>query len=477
MSSINTNLASLYAQKNMSRLNSAMPTAVERLSSGLRINRARDDAAGLGIAEKIATQVRATTQSMKNANDAISMVQAAEGSLSEVSSMLQRMKELTIQGRNGSYNSSQRKTLTDEIFALRDEINLIAERTTFNGLSLLKSALNTSINIDTGMDANFAAAGLGAGAGTNSTGILMASAVTLTNVKLTNANAGKYLFRSSTGHITIEAISSTTGLTGVSQTIAFADFATEESGNADGFSASNGFSLASSATVTLNFDRLGIKFEMTNTNSVATKVEGFTNYAVSADITTAASLQSLTGVGKTITISAGTTQAEFQAGANTRDTFAVNGFKDIRIFDRNLNGDATEGGVQDGMTGDQITKANADYRVFSRLNEILKDMAPQTDDVLTATYFTDLANRLEDVIVSVTEIRSGLGAQNNRIEFAIGNIQAQTENMTAAMGRIRDTDFASETANLTRLQILQQAATAMLSQANQMPNVVLSLLR
>ena len=459
----------------MSRLNSAMPTAVERLSSGLRINRARDDAAGLGIAEKIATQVRATTQSMKNANDAISMVQAAEGSLSEVSSMLQRMKELTIQGRNGSYNSSQRKTLTDEIFALRDEINLIAERTTFNGLSLLKSSLNTSVDINTGLGGNFVADG--AGKGTASTGILMASAVTLTNVKLSNANAGKYVFRSSTGHITIEAISSTTGLTGVSQTIAFADFATEESGNADGFSASNGFSLASSATVTLNFDRLGIKFEMTNQNSVATTVEGFTNYAVSADITTAASLQALTGVGKTITISAGTTQAEFQAGANTRDTFAVNGFKDIRIFDRNLNGDATEGGVQDGMTGDQITKANADYRVFSRLNEILKDMAPQTDDVLTATYFTDLANRLEDVIVSVTEIRSGLGAQNNRIEFAIGNIQAQTENMTAAMGRIRDTDFASETANLTRLQILQQAATAMLSQANQMPNVVLSLLR
>jgi flagellin len=133
--------------------------------------------------------------------------------------------------------------------------------------------------------------------------------------------------------------------------------------------------------------------------------------------------------------------------------------------------------VQDGLTGDQITAANADYRVFSRLNEILKDMSPQTEAVLTASNFTDLANRLEDVITTVTEIRSGLGAQNNRIEFAIGNIQAQTENMTAAMGRIRDTDFAAETANLTRLQILQQAATAMLSQANQMPNVVLSLLR
>jgi flagellin len=115
--------------------------------------------------------------------------------------------------------------------------------------------------------------------------------------------------------------------------------------------------------------------------------------------------------------------------------------------------------------------------VFSRLNDTLKGMADQTEAVLSADNFTDLSNRLEDVIVAVTEIRSGLGAQNNRIEYAINNIQAQTESMTAAMGRIRDTDFAAETANLTRLQILQQAATAMLSQANQMPNVVLSLLQ
>jgi len=152
----------------------------------------------------------------------------------------------------------------------------------------------------------------------------------------------------------------------------------------------------------------------------------------------------------------------FQAGANTRDTFVVNGFQDVRIFDSNLN---YEGDDQDT------------YMAFSRLNDTLKAMELQTDVVLSADNFTDLSNRLEDVIVAVTEIRSGLGAQNNRIEYAINNIQAQTESMTAAMGRIRDTDFAAETANLTRLQILQQAATAMLSQANQMPNVVLSLLQ
>jgi flagellin len=453
MSSINTNLASLYAQKNMGRLNSAMPTAVERLSSGLRINRARDDAAGLGISEKIQTQVKATTQSMKNANDAISMVQAAEGSLAEVSSMLQRMKELTIQGRNGSYNTSQRKTLTDEIFALRDEINLVAERTTFNGLSLLKSSLNTSAAVG--------AEALGAilsADGSATAGLIVGGSIKITNIVTNNANVGKYTLTSTSTAVTVTAIQSTTGLTGVSQTISWADLATEERGNLDGF-LTTGITLASSATIDVNFDRLGIKFVLTNSSTAAVVLTQFSSITAS----TASSLK----------IDVGTNQAVFQAGANTRDAFAVTGFKDIRIFDRNLLGDDQIQGTDD----EDIVKYQDDYRKFSRLNEILKDMAPQTEAVLSASNFTDLANRLEDVIATVTEIRSGLGAQNNRIEFAIGNIQAQTENMTAAMGRIRDTDFAAETANLTRLQILQQAATAMLSQANQMPNVVLSLLR
>lgn len=462
MSSINTNLASLYAQKNMGRLNSAMPTAVERLSSGLRINRARDDAAGLGISEKIQTQIKATTQSMKNANDAISMVQAAEGSLAEVSSMLQRMKELTIQGRNGSYNTSQRKTLTDEIFALRDEINLVAERTTFNGLSLLKSSLNTSAAVSAG-----ALGALNGASSGSATGLVSSGSIAITNIVTSNANVGKYSVVSTSAAITITAVQSTTGLTGVSQTISWTDLVLEERANRDVGSGSSimfeddVINLEKSATLDVNFDRLGIKFVLTNRTESSVAIEGFTSgYSI--------------GNGTEILqIDVGTNQAVFQAGANTRDAFAVTGFKDIRIFDRNLLGDDQ---IQ-GSNGDEIVKYQDDYRKFSRLNETLKEMAPQTEAVLTASNFTDLANRLEDVIAAVTEIRSGLGAQNNRIEFAIGNIQAQTENMTAAMGRIRDTDFAAETANLTRLQILQQAATAMLSQANQMPNVVLSLLR
>ena len=451
MTAINTNLASLYAQKNLGRVGTAMPTAVERLSTGIRINRAKDDAAGLGISEKIASQVKATTQSVKNANDAISMVQAAEGSLAEVSTMLQRMKELTIQGRNGSYNTSQRKTLTDEIFALRDEINLVAERTTFNGLSLLKTALKGSSAI-----AVNAASGGAQQTGWDDDDNIMAG-LNLTDIVLDNANVGQYKVSVTATSMTITAVASTTGLSGVaignsiglSQSIMFEDVAREVYANTDDY-ADNGqnfFKLASSTAINLNFDRLGIKFELTNQDPAA-----------DANVTAFATTLN----DATLTVSTGTMQAVFQAGANTRDTFVVNGFQDVRIFDRNLNYDG----------GDQDT-----YMVFSRLNDTLKSMADQTEAVLSADNFTDLSNRLEDVIVAVTEIRSGLGAQNNRIEYAINNIQAQTESMTAAMGRIRDTDFAAETANLTRLQILQQAATAMLSQANQMPNVVLSLLQ
>jgi flagellin len=428
-----------------------MPTAVERLSTGIRINRAKDDAAGLGISEKIASQVKATTQSVKNANDAISMVQAAEGSLTEVSTMLQRMKELTIQGRNGSYNTSQRKTLTDEIFALRDEINLVAERTTFNGLSLLKTALKGSSAI-----AVNAASGGAQQAGWEADDNIMAG-LNLTDIVLDNANVGQYKVSVTATSMTLTAVASTTGLSGVaignsiglSQSIMFEDVAREVYANTDDY-ADNGqnfFKLASSTAINLNFDRLGIKFELTNQDASA--VANVTAFATTLN-------------DATLTVSTGTMQAVFQAGANTRDTFVVNGFQDVRIFDRNLNYDG----------GDQDT-----YMVFSRLNDTLKAMADQTEAVLSSDNFTDLSNRLEDVIVAVTEIRSGLGAQNNRIEYAINNIQAQTESMTAAMGRIRDTDFAAETANLTRLQILQQAATAMLSQANQMPNVVLSLLQ
>ena len=176
---INTNMASLYAQKNLSGAQTALSTSVERLSSGLRINRAKDDAAGLGISEKLKAQIGGINQGIRNANDAVSMMQTAEGSMSEVSDILQRMKELSVQGRNESLDSVQRSFIAAELKQLKDEINAIAERTTFNGMSLLKNALRTQIS-------------QASTAGMLSEGATVLDGVSTRNVRSTNATVGNY---------------------------------------------------------------------------------------------------------------------------------------------------------------------------------------------------------------------------------------------------------------------------------------------
>ena len=184
---INTNMASLYAQKNLSGAQNALSTSVERLSSGLRINRAKDDAAGLGISEKIKSQVTSLNQGLRNANDAISMVQTAEGSLSEVSSILQRMKELSVQARNDSLSTTQRSFISDELVALKNEINSIAERTTFNDLSLLKNALRTQVSVPALADATKI---------TNGASLL--SGVSVSGLSVSNTNVGTYTLTTGT---------------------------------------------------------------------------------------------------------------------------------------------------------------------------------------------------------------------------------------------------------------------------------------
>jgi flagellin len=183
---INTNLASLYAQRNLSGAQSSLSTAVERLSSGLRINRAKDDAAGLGISENIKQQITAINQGVRNANDAISMVQTAEGSLSEVSTILQRMKELSVQARNDSLSTVQRTYISDELVALKNEINAIAERTTFNDISLAKNGLRTMVSTSA------------VGANQLKNGASVLSGLTVSDLVAKNVNAGTYTLSSST---------------------------------------------------------------------------------------------------------------------------------------------------------------------------------------------------------------------------------------------------------------------------------------
>jgi flagellin len=176
---INTNLASLYAQKNLSGAQNALGTAVERLSSGLRINRAKDDAAGLGISQKLTSQIKALGQGIRNANDATSMVQTAEGAMSEVNNILQRMKELSVQARNESLSSSERSYIADELLQLRDEINAIGERTSYNGMSLLKNSLRAQVSSTLA-------------SGSMSEGASLMSGLSVKALKVESANTGSY---------------------------------------------------------------------------------------------------------------------------------------------------------------------------------------------------------------------------------------------------------------------------------------------
>ena len=211
---INTNMASLYAQKNLSGAQNALSTSVERLSSGLRINRAKDDAAGLGISEKIKSQVTSLNQGLRNANDAISMVQTAEGSLSEVSSILQRMKELSVQARNDSLSTTQRSFISDELVALKNEINSIAERTTFNDLSLLKNALRTQVAVPTAGDTSKLV-----------NGASLLDGISVSNLTVANTNAGTYTITTGTQTAIANQISEAAGKFGGAEvdTITFSD--------------------------------------------------------------------------------------------------------------------------------------------------------------------------------------------------------------------------------------------------------------
>jgi flagellin len=777
---INTNLASLYAQRNLQGAQSMLSTSVERLSSGLRINRAKDDAAGLGISEQIKTQINALNMSVKNANDAISMLQTAEGSMSEVSDILQRMKELSVQARNDSLSTVQRGYIADELLSLRDEINAISDRTTYNDMSLLKSGLRTSVastaanalhngaevlpglvvselnlknvnagsysitsatksvvgtsadgvstdifsqveartipdastarNVDftnfegfsidaegmlaseadqtkdlsymdrkytltvdgvdfsvvVGSDSSLDTAALadefvlkldiaypgvtaalgvltfdtGAGLGdkdislkiekiaageqlqsitstvdapdltdqtvprdvtiddydvvegrtftvrvgnpetyidysvivgagmvsddvaaaladlinpnfngtsaTNNvitfdgndntgmsniqlfvyepvvvetqltvndeqTGTLVdsASATAIIAVKdgdddtreisLVDADMpegttvsisirGKeyavvrdsgddyisvadkltnlinqdlkswdgsvwtgYASTGGDGTITIAAEARvgtdadiTVEISNISNAGTFTITANEDTGSEGSSDSVNFGSLAAGETGFYNFNALGVSFKLTNTTGGTISDEDFSAFTTAVN---------------SLIVSNGDNNARFQTGSSVGDVTTISGFNDIRINGFNKNSDTD----------------NA--RVFDDLSSLLDTISEKSAAALSVTNFGDLETAIDDAIETISGFRASMGSAQNRLEHTIGNLQTQSENLTAANSRIRDTDYAAETANLTRTQIMQQAATAMLAQANQMPNVVLALLK
>jgi flagellin len=394
---INTNVNALTAQRNLNASQSTLATSMQRLSSGLRVNSAKDDAAGLAIAERMTASVRGLNVAARNANDGISLAQTAEGALGKVGDMLQRMRELAVQSSNATNSSDDRKALQAEVTQLRDEINRVAKNTSFNGAKLL--------------DGSFSAATfqVGADAGEN-----------ITVAALTDSSA-EGLAKVQYGKDTL-----VTGTTGQMTTLtAITDGSLQLQVNG------TTFTLGDLAEARTGEERLGQVVEAINRLESDTGVSAF--------------------------LKTGTTAGTFE----------------IEIRSSTL----TAGGTAAAVTGVGFGLATTGFTAADLVTTGTTEAGIDDLSVETVADSWLAIKQIDDALDQVNGTRATLGAVQSRFENAVANIMIQSENTSAARGRILDADFAQETANLSKAQILQQAGTAMVAQANQLPQQVLSLLR
>ena len=403
--SVNTNNVSLNAQRNLGTSQMSLATSMQRLSSGLRVNSAKDDAAGLAIAERMNASVRGLNVAERNANDGISLAQTAEGALGKVGDMLQRMRELAVQSANATNSTADRTALQAEVIQLRDEIDRVAKGANFNGKKLL--------------DGSFMAAAfqVGASAGEN---------ITVGNLADTRAaGLAKIAFSQNAAASTASGLDAT--VTGFATAIAAGTLTIQVGG-------ATAIDIGAIAAATSGKERLGQVVEAINRKTADTGASAFL-------IDQGNGTYDLDVVGSKLTT----------AGVAEVITFA--GFT------------AVNSGIVAAAATTAVAAAATDIKGLDTL------------DITTDQKIWISIKKLDSALDQVNAARGNLGAVQSRFESAVGNIEIQAENTSAARGRIMDADFATETANLSRAQILQQAGTAMVAQANQLPQQVLSLLR
>ena len=403
---VNTNIASLNTQRNLNSSSKALDTSLQRLSTGSRINSAKDDAAGLQIANRLTSQVNGLGVAVRNANDGISLAQTAEGALQQSTNILQRMRDLSLQSANGSNSESERTALNSEVSQLKKELDRISNTTTFGGRQLL--------------DGNFGIASFQVGSAANELISVGIDEMSSTSLK------GTY-YQATGAAITAPAIVPGPPVTG-------------------GAVAGD----VSIAVVTVGGGTSNLTATMKGgetVNQVAEKVAASINDA---------------NIGVSAFLKAGTTTGELEYVSKA----ASNGTAAGELTSVTLNIPTTGGST--GIAGGAVTSANVTAVTANTVKDI---------DITTAQGAQGAVLVIDDAIKQIDAQRADLGAVQNRFENTIANLQNISENVSAARGRIQDTDFAAETANLSKNQVLQQAGTAILAQANQLPQAVLSLLR
>ena len=409
---INTNIASINAQRNLTFSGQSLNTTMQRLSSGLRVNSAKDDAAGLAISERMNTQVKGLTVASRNASDGISLAQTTEGALGKIGDMLQRMRELAVQAGNATNSKGDREALQLEVKQLADEVDRVAKQTNFNGQKVL--------------DGSFAGAVFQVGANSGDNITLGA----LVDTRAEKISSISYASSAQTGIDTAGTASIASYMDAISAGSLTVTLTPGGTTNLPALPA------ASSPQ-----ERLGQVIEAINNKSADTGVVAYLTKQEGSEM-------------YTVQIMSGKTDTN---GNPVQVSFTG--------FSTTLTGIEDANGTIGGSTAGPATGAEIDAR---GINDI---------DVGTQAGAWIGLKKIDSAIDQVNAARATLGAIQTRFETAVNNIDIQVENLAAARGRIIDADFAVETANLSRTQILQQAGTAMVAQANQIPQNVLQLLQ
>lgn len=506
---VNTNVASLNTQRNLNSSTSALNVSLQRLSTGFRINSAADDAAGLQISDRLTSQINGLNIASRNANDGISLAQVAEGALQQSTDILQRIRDLALQSANGSNSSSERQALQEEVNQLQQELTRIADATTFGGRTVL--------------DGTFGTASFQVGANANQTievSLTNASAERLGNYRVQSAGTTAGSVSNSVGG-TQFTDGATVTITGAFGTGSFTTSNTDTAGEvADAINAlgdTTGVSARAITQVAINAGDFVLSTDTANgtADSVTFTIGTNNGDGGTSSTTTAVTLtasgdvaQDLENLRDAINADSGSNgisaaldeNGNLILSAQDGDNIEIQNFTEVNGAGANNSSSIVLTAVNaDGTIGTANQTVDATANAFEAVGTITFDSSEpftvggtniaeitsssigvlqsvEGIDITSASGAQDAIAVVDGAIANIDSQRAQLGAVQNRFENTIANLQNISENVSAARSRIRDTDFAAETAELTRQQILQQAGTSVLAQANQLPQAVLSLL-
>lgn len=491
--SVNTNVTSLTVQKNLNKAGDALSTSMTRLSSGLKINSAKDDAAGLQMANRLTSQTKGMTVAIANANNGSSIAQTAEGAMQESTNILQRLRELALQASNGDKSADDRAALQQEFTAKTGELTRIAQTTTFGGRNILDGSFQNQ-SFQVGADANqtisFGMSDISAASlkGTSSEatvdGTKTSLSASVTGQAVSFPGAGSPVVAGLGSAADIKINGTTVKFTATMATVA--DLATEinkATADAAGPPAVVGTGVTAAASAD------GTRLELTSADGKAIKLEngdGADGAGALAKVgltagTTAPKLAAASSInlnGTDIKFAAGSSMADVVSSINSASTGVTASLKDdgtLSLFstkDIKIGNGGTASGLKElGLDG-AVTATNKGVTAAISQESSVADLS-----ILDANSAQKTIQALSGAIEQIDTQRAALGAVQNRFDSTVANLQSISENSTAALGRVQDTDFASEAAQLTKQQTLQQASTAILSQANQLPSAVMKLLQ